>query len=439
LIYRDGWYYLLGTHGTCCSGANSTYNIRVGRSKSVTGPYLDNMGIDMLRGGGKLVVAANGRQIGAGHFGLTDLGDGVQKFSCHYEADLDRGGASVLDLRALLWKNGWPVAGENLKDATYEIQSVRTGTALELAAASLEASQSSLDTRLGNYKREAQQKWAISALTNVGGYLGSPYFKITIAGTDRALAATADATLVTVPAFTGAPEQLWRLDQLTDGNWRIMPKAVPNSKDALALSAGSGGSPILAKFDPASDTQRWRLPELWKDGSPVVGDILREGTYEIQSERSGFALELGVEATPLGGGRGGAARGGARAGGAGGRGGAPGGAGETNAIPGGGARRGGGGGRGMFGGQGGVIPAQDVAEVSRNWPAGNLEIRLSDYMLQAHQKWTITPVASVGGAAGSPDFKITIAGTDRTLAATADAEVVAVPAFTGAPEQLWRI
>ena len=24
LIYRDGWYYLLGTHGTCCDGANST-------------------------------------------------------------------------------------------------------------------------------------------------------------------------------------------------------------------------------------------------------------------------------------------------------------------------------------------------------------------------------------------------------------------------------
>ena len=32
-IYRDGWYYLLGTHGTCCDGANSTYNLRVGRSK----------------------------------------------------------------------------------------------------------------------------------------------------------------------------------------------------------------------------------------------------------------------------------------------------------------------------------------------------------------------------------------------------------------------
>ena len=54
LIYRDGWYYLLGTHGTCCDGVNSTYNIVVGRSKQVTGPYVDNMGRDMLHGGGKI-------------------------------------------------------------------------------------------------------------------------------------------------------------------------------------------------------------------------------------------------------------------------------------------------------------------------------------------------------------------------------------------------
>ena len=52
LIYRDGWYYLLGTHGTCCDGPNSTYNIVVGRSRKVTGPYVDNMGRKMLEGGG---------------------------------------------------------------------------------------------------------------------------------------------------------------------------------------------------------------------------------------------------------------------------------------------------------------------------------------------------------------------------------------------------
>ena len=38
LLHRDGWYYLLGTHGTCCDGPNSTYNIRVGRSRNPHGP-----------------------------------------------------------------------------------------------------------------------------------------------------------------------------------------------------------------------------------------------------------------------------------------------------------------------------------------------------------------------------------------------------------------
>ena len=69
----------------------------------------------------------------------------------------------------------------------------------------------------------------ISAVTNASGFPGSPCFKINIAGTDRALAATADAEVETVPAFTGAPEQLWRIDQFTDGTYRIMPKVVPNS------------------------------------------------------------------------------------------------------------------------------------------------------------------------------------------------------------------
>ena len=112
---------------------NSSYNIRMGRSRKVTGPFLDNMGIDMLQGGGKLFAGSSGRHIGPGHFGLLDLGDGVQKFSCHYESDLDRGGISVLDIRPLLWRDGWPVAGDNVTAGTYEIESARTGTALEMA------------------------------------------------------------------------------------------------------------------------------------------------------------------------------------------------------------------------------------------------------------------------------------------------------------------
>ena len=290
LIYRDGWYYLLGTHGTCCDGANSTYNIRVGRSKKVTGPYLDNLGNDMSKGGGKLVVAASGRFVGPGHFGRLVLGDGVEKFSCHYEADLDRGGSSVLDVRPLLWKDGWPVAGDNLKEGTYQIQSEGTGYALEMgvdfvrmargpgsgfgpgarrggapmAAQTLaEISPSwpagNIDLRLGDYMNRPHQRWTLSAVPNAGGYLGQPFFKISLEGTERVLAATANAEVAAVPVFTGAPEQLWQIDLLTDGTYRIQPKVVPDSKERLVLTSIGYSTPSLAKFDPTNDRGRWNL------------------------------------------------------------------------------------------------------------------------------------------------------------------------------------
>jgi arabinan endo-1,5-alpha-L-arabinosidase len=116
-----------------------------------------------------------------------------------------------------------------------------------------------IDIRIGDFMSRPHQKWTITAVTNVGGYLGSPYFKITIAGTDRALAATADAEVVAVPAFTGAPEQLWRIDQLTDGTYRIMPKVGPNSKEPLALTAIGYSTPTLTKFDPKNDKSRWNF------------------------------------------------------------------------------------------------------------------------------------------------------------------------------------
>jgi arabinan endo-1,5-alpha-L-arabinosidase len=301
MIVHDGWYYLLLTHGSCCAGGNSSYNIRMGRSKKVTGPFVDNMGVDMLQGGGKLFAGSSGRHVGVGHFGLLDLGDGVQKFSCHYEADLDRGGISVLDIRPLLWRDAWPVAGDNVTGGTYEIESVRTGTALEMAVQGVpvggargrggagrggppagrsdtpppappppvpnqDAAQVGtawpgglVNARMAPYMLQAQQKWSITPVDNAGGYPGSPYFKITIAGTERALAATADAELAVVPAFSGGPDQLWRIDQLTDGTYRLMPKAVPNSKEPLALSAIGSSMPTLEKFNGGSDRQRWFL------------------------------------------------------------------------------------------------------------------------------------------------------------------------------------
>ncbi|WP_304767708.1 family 43 glycosylhydrolase [uncultured Muribaculum sp.] len=287
LMYRNGWYYLLGTHGTCCDGPNSTYNIVVGRSRNVTGPYLDNMGRDMLKGGGKMVIAAGDRKTGPGHFGRYIEDDGVEKMSFHYEADFDQGGRSVLAIRPLLWKNDWPVAGEVLKEGTYEIESERRGYALELAVDFVRMNterrrfwgednepvepiksqtleevigtwpEGDIDVRIGDYMFRPHQRWTITAVPEAGGYLGGPYYKIVIEGTNRALAATADAEVIAVPEFTGAPEQLWRIEQLTDGTYRIMPKQMPGTDEELVLVSVADSTPSLGKFDMNSDNSKW--------------------------------------------------------------------------------------------------------------------------------------------------------------------------------------
>jgi arabinan endo-1,5-alpha-L-arabinosidase len=110
---------------------------------------------------------------------------------------------------------------------------------------------------LDQYMVRPHQKWTITAVPNAGGYPGSPYFKIVIAGTDRALAATAEGQVITVPSFTGDPAQLWRLDELTDGTYRIMPKAIPQSATPVALTAIGASTPALVPFDPKGDKARW--------------------------------------------------------------------------------------------------------------------------------------------------------------------------------------
>jgi len=112
--------------------------------------------------------------------------------------------------------------------------------------------------RLAPAMLQAQQKWVIAPVANSGGYPGAPFFRITIAGTERSLTAVAGGE-VSATAFTGLPEQLWRIDQLTDGSYRIVAKAVPGTSDVLALSAVGSSMPTLARFDAASDRQRWLL------------------------------------------------------------------------------------------------------------------------------------------------------------------------------------
>ncbi len=111
LCKHEDYYYLFVNWGSCCQGPKSTYNIRVGRSKTITGPYLDKAGVDMLqRGGSVFLGTTNGPLIGPGHAG-TLTAEGKTWLTSDFEGDLQMGGKATLAIMPLQWNSdGWPEA-----------------------------------------------------------------------------------------------------------------------------------------------------------------------------------------------------------------------------------------------------------------------------------------------------------------------------------------
>ena len=114
LCKHEDYYYLFVNWGSCCQGPRSTYNIRIGRSKTVTGPYLDKDGSDMLHGGGSVFLATtNGPLIGPGHAGTLNA-EGKNWFTSDFEGDIRMNGKATLAIMPLRWNaDGWPEATVN--------------------------------------------------------------------------------------------------------------------------------------------------------------------------------------------------------------------------------------------------------------------------------------------------------------------------------------
>lgn len=120
LYYHGNYFYLFVNWGTCCAGVNSTYNIRVGRSASVTGPFVDGNNVNMTSSGGTLFLRTTGKFIGPGQIGILEE-NGKEYFGYHYY-DANVSGAPTYDLEPLSWTtDGWPVFTNDWK-AAYHFQ-----------------------------------------------------------------------------------------------------------------------------------------------------------------------------------------------------------------------------------------------------------------------------------------------------------------------------
>jgi len=113
IIHREGWYYCFLSFDKCCAGVNSTYNVRVGRSRSLEGPYHDRDNTPLTRGGGTSVLKTSDNMIGPGHCAVFKHAGRWYIAAHFYDANAD--GQQTLLIRELLWDHtDWPRAGQIL-------------------------------------------------------------------------------------------------------------------------------------------------------------------------------------------------------------------------------------------------------------------------------------------------------------------------------------
>ncbi|NUQ21056.1 MAG: arabinan endo-1,5-alpha-L-arabinosidase [Gemmatimonadaceae bacterium] len=113
IVHHGAYFYLFASFDLCCRGSSSTYNVRVGRATTITGPYVDATGVAMTDGGGPIVLQGLGRVRGQGHCAV--ISDAKGDYMLHHFYDDLAGGTPTLQVRPITWTaDGWPVVGEPL-------------------------------------------------------------------------------------------------------------------------------------------------------------------------------------------------------------------------------------------------------------------------------------------------------------------------------------
>ena len=107
IFKKNGYYYLFASIDYCCKGLESTYKMIVGRAADVAGPYIDDSGVPLTAGGGRLLLAGDRRWHGVGHNSVYSF-DGNDYLIFH-GYDGDDNGVSKLRIEQLEWdEGGWP-------------------------------------------------------------------------------------------------------------------------------------------------------------------------------------------------------------------------------------------------------------------------------------------------------------------------------------------
>jgi arabinan endo-1,5-alpha-L-arabinosidase len=107
IIKDAGWYYIFASRGRCCAGMNSTYQVVMGRSKNIKGPYLNKEGESWVDNKYTLFLAGDSTEPGRGHNGFFTEHDTT--FIVYHAYTRSANGMSLLNIKPVYMdKDGWP-------------------------------------------------------------------------------------------------------------------------------------------------------------------------------------------------------------------------------------------------------------------------------------------------------------------------------------------
>ncbi|WP_229668950.1 arabinan endo-1,5-alpha-L-arabinosidase [Edaphobacter acidisoli] len=106
IVHHGGYYYLFVSWDLCCRGTHSSYRTLVGRSRKITGPYVDKSGTSMMRGGGTPLLSTDRHWVGPGGESVLLQPSGQDIIVFHaYDAHT---GVPALQISTLVWRDDWP-------------------------------------------------------------------------------------------------------------------------------------------------------------------------------------------------------------------------------------------------------------------------------------------------------------------------------------------
>jgi arabinan endo-1,5-alpha-L-arabinosidase len=251
-LHKDGsFYYLFFQRGLCCQGVNSGYYTVMGRSTSVTGPYLDKNGVSVLTGGsgaGSIFLPnRDGRFIGPGHVGY-----GESRLTYHFYDGNDNG-APKLRVTTMSFTNGWPVAaGVNLPstgqppaNGTYKLRNRASGKYLD----NLGATADGANVAQWTGGSSNNQRWV---LTTSGGF--SKLRCVTGGKYLDSIGRTTDGSIVGQWASGSSPNQQWTVVP-TGTFYKVINRANGKALDTGGQTAD--GTAMQMWFDNTSNNQQW--------------------------------------------------------------------------------------------------------------------------------------------------------------------------------------